>query len=58
MKGSGCCEIKLPRIMASVRLHADLARTIMIASKRTFVKMIRQFGDEWFMIFWHAELVG
>jgi len=43
---------------AWVRLHADPGRTIMIASKRTSVKMIRHVGDEWFIIFWHAELVG
>ena len=42
---------------AWVRLHADPSRTIMIASKGTFVKMIRH-GDEWFIIFWHPELVG
>jgi len=47
-------------MIALVRLHADLGRTIMIASKRTFLDMIRQVGvgDEWFMIFWHAALVG
>jgi hypothetical protein len=44
--------------MTWVRPHADPGRTIMIASKRTSVKMIRQVGDEWFMIFWHTALVG
>jgi hypothetical protein len=45
-------------MIAWVRLHADPGRTIMIAGKRTVVKMIRQVGDEWFMVFWHATLVG
>ena len=58
MKGSGCCKSKLPRMIARVSLHADPGRTIMIATKRTWLKMIRQFEDEWLMIFWHAELVG
>jgi hypothetical protein len=44
-------------MIAWVRFHADPGRTIMIASKRTFVK-IRNFGNEWFMIIWHAVLVG
>ena len=51
-------RIELPSIIAWVRFHADPGRTIMIAIKRTTVKMIRQVGDEWFMIFWHAALVG
>ena len=58
MKGSGCREPKLPSMIAWVRHNVDPGRTIMIASKRTFVKMIRQVGDEWFMIFWHATLMG
>ena len=45
-------------MIAWVRFHADPARTIMIAIKRTTVKMIRQVGDERFIIFWHAALVG
>jgi hypothetical protein len=58
MKGSGCRESNSPSMIAWVRLHADPGRTIMIAGKRTVVKMIRQVGDEWFMVFWHATLVG
>jgi hypothetical protein len=45
-------------MVAWVRLHADPGRTIMIATKRTSAKMIRQVGDEWFMIVWHATLMG
>ncbi len=45
-------------MIAWVRLHVDPGRTIMIASKRTSVKMIRQVGDEGLMVFWHAALVG
>jgi len=39
-------------------LDANPGRTIMVASERTSIKMIRQVGDEWFMIFWHAAFVG
>ena len=58
MKGSGCCKSNSPRIIAWVRLHGDPGRTIMIASKRTSVKVIRKVGKEWFMTIWHAVLVG
>jgi hypothetical protein len=45
-------------MIAWVSFHADPGRTIMIASTRTYVKVIRQVGGERFMIFRHAVLVG
>ena len=45
-------------MIARVMLHANPGRTIMVASKRTSVKMIRQVGFEWFMIFWHTAFMG
>lgn len=36
----------------------DSGRTIIIGIKRSCGDMIRQGGDEGFMIFWDAELLG
>ena len=58
MKGSGCRESKLPSMMGRIRLHADPGRRIITTAKRIYLKMIRQLGDEWFIIFWHTALVG
>jgi hypothetical protein len=44
--------------MAWVRFHADSGRTVIILTKKTRVEMIRQVGDERFIMFWHASLVG
>lgn len=44
--------------MAWVRLYADPGRTVIIAIKRIRIEVIQQAGDEGFMIFWDAELVG
>ena len=44
-------------MMAWVTFHADPVRTIIIGIKKTFVKMLRPVGDEWFMILWHATLL-
>ena len=30
----------------------------MIAIERLRVEMVRQVGNEWFMIFWHASVLG
>ena len=58
MKGSEC-ESHLPKgMIARVRLHADPGRTVIISTNKTRVEMIRESGDEGFMIFWHTELVG
>ena len=45
-------------MIAWVKIHADSGRTIMIATQRARVEMIRHGGDKRFIIFWHAELVG
>jgi hypothetical protein len=45
-------------MIAWVRLYAYPGRTVIITSKSFRAVMIRQFGDEGFMILWHAELVG
>jgi hypothetical protein len=46
-------------MIAWITLHADPGRTVVIATKTALGEMtIRQGGDKWFMIFWHAELVG
>jgi hypothetical protein len=57
MKGSEC-ESRLPGMMTRVNFHADPGRTVIIAIERIRVEMIRQCGDEGFMIFWHSSLVG
>lgn len=42
-----------------VRLYADPGGTVIISIDRIRVEMmIQQVGNERFMIFWHAELVG
>ena len=50
-------ESQLPGIIAWVRLYADPSRTVIIASKKIRVEMIRYIGDERLMIFWHTKLV-
>ena len=58
MEGSGCHGSKIPSMMVRDRFYADPGRTIMIYSTRTSDKMIRRLGDEFFMTFWHAVLMG
>jgi hypothetical protein len=45
-------------MIARVSFHADPGRTINIKTKRALIDMIQQTGDQEFMIFRHAELVG
>ena len=45
-------------MMTWVRLYADPSRTVMIEIKNIRAEMIRQLGDEGFIIFWDAELLG
>jgi hypothetical protein len=45
-------------MIAWVRLYPDPGRTVVIAIERILVEMIRQFGDEGLIMFWHAKLVG
>jgi hypothetical protein len=44
-------------MIAWVTLYANPRRTEIIAIERFRVEMIQQFGDEGFVVFWHAELV-
>jgi hypothetical protein len=57
MKRSGQ-KSKLLGSIAWVSFHANPRRTVMITTKKTCVQMIQQVGDEGFMIFWYASLVG
>ena len=45
-------------MIAWVKIHANPSRTVMIATQRARVEMIRHGGDKRFIIFWHAEIVG
>jgi hypothetical protein len=44
-------------MIAWVRLYDDPGRTVIITIERFRVEMIGQFGDQGFIMFWHAELV-
>jgi hypothetical protein len=45
-------------MIAWVSFHADSGQTMIIGTKRALIDTIQQTGDQWFIIFRHAELVG
>ena len=52
------CKPRSLGMIAWISFNLDSGRTVVIATKRNCGDMNRHGGDEGFMIFWHAELLG